>query len=565
MESFARLLIAIPLVSYVLAVLSLWVGLQINSFIFPIAVCISVLWECSDKRIRGCVRWTTIVAVLVVLSVTLGLSACIYDRSFDGQWYHACTIRELVNGWNPIYSSACNPSLIDGYTVLWVEHYPRGIETIAATIVACMGNLDAGKVLNLWFVFSSIVYIYLFLCYCLPTMNKYLRIWIALVVALNPVVINQMCTYYIDWTLYTLLVIFLINMYLFFVKGIQRALHIDLLLLFFIPTIKFNIFFWIVLWGGICFFALLRKSRYKHSFRFTAVCAVVVLSGIGVGAYNPYLTNWKEHGSPVYPLSGNGKVDIMDCQVLPAIRGKSNAEAALISVASNPSDDMLSEDIHVFGISKIDILSSVASDVRIGGFGIFFFEAILLSIVLFVCTGHIRRIRWYLSVLVGLLVSLVILPSGWWARYVAFFYLFPFVMLFYAERFGLKTRFSRGLHILILSLLSAYIFICLSGLVVKNIVYKETIDYVLEKMESSPGEAKLYTRNYSFLDKLERRSIPYKLFPDTEMKDKLDIPCPIYMNRTDFDFETDQPWILSLRPSFQLKWSDNNRYEGQDE
>ena len=319
MESFARLLIAIPLVSYVLAVLSLWVGLQINSFIFPIAVCISVLWECSDRRIRGCVRWTTTVAVLVVLSVTLGLSACIYDRSFDGQWYHACTIRELVNGWNPIYSSACSPTPIDGYTVLWVEHYPRGIETIAATIVPCMGNLDAGKALNLWFVFSSIVYIYLFLCYCLPTMNKYLRIWIALVVALNPVVINQMCTYYIDWTLYTLLVIFLINMYLFFVKGIQRTLHIDLLLLFFIPAIKFNIFFWVVLWGGICFFALLRKSRCKHSFRLTAVCAVVVLLGIGVGAYNPYLTNWKEHGSPVYPLSGNGKVDIMDCQVLPAI------------------------------------------------------------------------------------------------------------------------------------------------------------------------------------------------------------------------------------------------------
>ena len=243
MESFARLLIAIPLVSYVLAVLSLWVSLQINSFIFPIAVCISVLWECSDKRIRGCVRWTTTVAVLVVLSVTLGLSACIYDRSFDGQWYHACTIRELVNGWNPIYSSACSPTPIDGYTVLWVEHYPRGIETIAATIVSCMGNLDAGKALNLWFVFSSIVYIYLFLCYCLPTMNKYLRIWVALVVALNPVVINQMCTYYIDWTLYTLLVIFLINMYLFFVKGIQRALHIDLLLLFFIPAIKINIFF----------------------------------------------------------------------------------------------------------------------------------------------------------------------------------------------------------------------------------------------------------------------------------------------------------------------------------
>ena len=88
MESFARLLIAIPLVSYVLAVLSLWVGLQINSFIFPIAVCISVLWECSDRRIRGCVRWTTTVAVLVVLSVIRlylrsvvrrSMVSCLYD------------------------------------------------------------------------------------------------------------------------------------------------------------------------------------------------------------------------------------------------------------------------------------------------------------------------------------------------------------------------------------------------------------------------------------------------------------------------------------------------------
>ena len=136
----------------------------------------------------------------------------------------------------------------------------------------------------------------------------------------------------------------------------------------------------------------------------------------------------------------------MDCQVLPAIRGKSNAEAALISVASNPSDDMLSEDIHVFGISaKFDILSSVASDVRIGGFGIFFFEAILLSIVLFVCTGHVdRRMRWYSvgSCRVFASSHWVILPSGWWARIRRpFLYLFPFVMLFYAERFGLKNPF----------------------------------------------------------------------------------------------------------------------------
>ena len=250
-------------------------------------------------------------------------------------------------------------------------------------------------------------------------------------------------------------------------------MHIDLLLLFFIPTIKFNIFFWIVLWGGICFFALLRKSRYKHSFRLTAVCAVVVLSGIGVGAYNPYLTNWKEHGSPVYPLSGNGKVDIMDCQVLPAIRGKSNAEAALISVASNPSDDMLSEDIHVFGISKIDILSSVASDVRIGGFGIFFSKR-------FCCLSFCSFVRGIFVVYVGICRFLSVCSFHWlFFRRGGGLDMSPFsiysrsLCCFMPNGSGLKTRFSRGLHILILSLLSADIFICLSGLVVKNIVYKK--------------------------------------------------------------------------------------------
>ena len=89
MESFARLLIAIPLVSYVLAVLSLWVGLQINSFIFPIAVCISVLWECSDRRMRevdhDCCRacrtvgYSWVIRLYLRSVVRRSMVSCLYD------------------------------------------------------------------------------------------------------------------------------------------------------------------------------------------------------------------------------------------------------------------------------------------------------------------------------------------------------------------------------------------------------------------------------------------------------------------------------------------------------
>lgn len=563
MGSFARLLTAIPLIGYVLAVLGLWVGLPINGFIFPVAILLAALWTYFDKGVKGSIKKIAIVAMLVVVPVTIGISMWLYDWSFDGQWYHSCTIRELVAGWNPMYSTSVRDS-VDEFTRLWVEHYPRGIETIAATIVSCIGNIEAGKALNLWFVISSVFYIYIFLHDALPAVNKYLRLWIALLVAFNPVVINQMCTHYIDWSLYTLLVILGGNLYLFFEKGERRALYIVLLLLFFIPAIKLNIFFWIILWGGICFLFLLRRSRYKSPYRLTAICAVVALLGVGVGAYNPYLTNLKEHNTPFYPLAGEEKVDIMEDNVLSSMRGKSNMKRVFTSLVANPDNNMtFEEEVNVFYISRNNIASSIVADTRLGGFGIFFFEAVLLSAVLFVCTRGRRRMACYWLILAGLFLSLFILPSGWWARYYAYFYLFPFVMLFYAERFGLKTRFTRRLHILILLLFSIDSSLCFCGLF-RNIVHHERVDYLLDRMEASQKEVKIYTINISFIDKMERRAIPYKLCLEDEVKDKLYNYCWLGLNREDFDFETAQPRVFEVHPSLQMKWEINEQYKDPD-
>ena len=234
------------------------------------------------------------------------------------------------------------------------------------------------------------------------------------------------------------------------------------------------------------------------------------------------------------------------------------------SLVANPDNNMtFEEEVNVFYISRNNIASSIVADTRLGGFGIFFFEAVLLSAVLFVCTRGRRRMACYWLILAGLFLSLFILPSGWWARYYAYFYLFPFVMLFYAERFGLKTRFTRRLHILILLLFSIDSSLCFCGLF-RNIVHHERVDYLLDRMEASQKEVKIYTINISFIDKMERRAIPYKLCLEDEVKDKLYNYCWLGLNREDFDFETAQPRVFEVHPSLQMKWEINEQYKDPD-
>ena len=223
--------------------------------------------------------------VVGVLLVTILISMYVYDWSYDGQWYHICTVRELVNGWNPLWDTSVSSS-VDRDTAMWVEHYPRGIETIVATVVAFLGNLDAGKVLNMWLVIASMGYVYIFLHDFLPNRTRYMRLWITVLITLNPVVIVQLFTCYIDWTLYTLLVIFLVNLYLFFEKGERRALYVDLLLLFFISFLSRPTIF-----APICFCL----SGCRRSSRSVSPSTSRRISGIS--------SSWREPASSSAPLS----------------------------------------------------------------------------------------------------------------------------------------------------------------------------------------------------------------------------------------------------------------------
>ena len=89
--------------------------------------------------------------------------------------------------------------------------------------------------------------------------------------------------------------------------------------------------------------------------------------------------------------NNNFDYNIFNNQVLPMMQGKSNFENVLLSLVANPSNNMNSDEVSVVGISKNNLSASWVSDARIGGFGIFFFESVLLALILFISTGYSRR------------------------------------------------------------------------------------------------------------------------------------------------------------------------------
>ena len=84
---------------------------------------------------------------LLLLSALCALIAGYYfDLSWDGRDYQQKAIRELVAGWNPLYSVLQPENVYDN---TWLNHYPKGAWIAAASVVRLFNHIEAGKIFNL--------------------------------------------------------------------------------------------------------------------------------------------------------------------------------------------------------------------------------------------------------------------------------------------------------------------------------------------------------------------------------------------------------------------------------
>lgn len=560
LKSVSRFFVEFPLLMFLLETFSFIVGWHVTIWPFILSYLALMGYEVVHiSSIKD--RLTYAICCIFLTFACLLIMAFLYDTSYDGPWYHAAVIKEMTEGWNPFFQPILSidetPYHIDCH--IWMSHYAKGMETIQAGIVALTGNLESGKALNLFWLIALCGYIFTFLKQFLSGYKKWELVVLTSIVALNPVILGQLLTYMIDWTGYSLVIIGAICIYDYLVNEGKRNVITLTLLAFFLPTVKFNIvFWWVILLMGVV--ATIWWTYKKFSKQLIVVVALSMTLGFVIGGFNPYITNMVHKGNPVYPLIGKDKIDIMDIVTPKAILGKNRFYQVNYSLMSNPyhNDKKGEEGFHCLSISKYNVMSSPLHDPQLGGFGLFFFEACVVLLILFMAVKK-KDGKWKMMglILIGLYLSLLILPSGFLARYVPYFYVFPCLLLL----FILKTHpkgWVKQLCLLPVCFLMLDVFINIAGVVMLETQLQNQVSFVVKEVTKASSSKKVYVNTASCLhyDKMERAGAVLKYGGDKEnIKSQIDmLGVDIWTSLTPEDFSKENySWLMKKIPMFVPK------------
>ncbi|MGA9623739.1 MAG: hypothetical protein WBQ65_04660 [Bryobacteraceae bacterium] len=133
---------------------------------------------------------------------SIAVSAWYFDLSFDGEWYHQTAVYAIARDWNPLTDPMRSflPHL-----QLWVRHYAKGPWYVAAAIYQTTGNVEAGKCTTLLACVAMGLAVFAAGLDC--GLRRRRAAALALVVALNPVVMSELTTYLVDGVMIGFLVV----------------------------------------------------------------------------------------------------------------------------------------------------------------------------------------------------------------------------------------------------------------------------------------------------------------------------------------------------------------------
>jgi hypothetical protein len=369
----------------------------------------------------------------MLLIFAFAINAMIFDHSWDGRMYHQVAAQYLRNGWNPFYAN-----LPETGVFIWNNHYPKFTELFNSIFLSIFGNIELGKAYNIIFLIIT------FCCALRYTgkyhKNKLVVLTVSVLVVMNPVVLAQLFTYYVDGLLGMLIII------LFFACiDYEREQNIkDMVIIIAVSVFAINTKFTGFICGIVLIGYIIRQlalKRYKQMIMLIIAGVVILAAGVLFAGYNPYIVNARDFGNPFYPIYGNNKIDIiyidgiMPEELLPMHPIQRFFSLFLlnydiISLPFNP-------------LKSIKLISHSTVDLRIGGFGVLFIEIFIF--VIFIVYFSIKKNKdCYKTVLfpaVLLLCISLIMPENWWARYIPFFWYLPGFFIMASDYRVKKNRF----------------------------------------------------------------------------------------------------------------------------
>ncbi len=389
----------------------------------------------------------TIVALVLV---GLFLGGSLYDLSYDGQTYQQEGVIALEQGWNPVYEQ------LEGTKAKWLNHYAKGPWIYAAVLYKATGLIEYSKVFNLLLIFASFAICLAALLTFQPK-RRWLSVLLALLAACNPVSLCQAFSFYADGQLASLIVILLALGYLLYVKADTLLYGLFGAALMLLINIKFTASGYAVLMSGglFGFFLLFRRSECKRLF---AVLAVSLLISFCLVGFNPYVMNTVSKGHPFYPLAGSHAVDIMTSNSpahFPEMNRLEKLFYGVFSESANIAQPNSPKLKWPFTFHMAEMVPFSTTDTRIGGFGPLFGGAVVLTVVILALAAlsSWTNAAKALGVIAVMLVTVLINPEAWWARYTPQLWLVPLLAVLIGF-FAVRTRLAGFASMLLLIVLT---------------------------------------------------------------------------------------------------------------
>jgi len=397
------------------------------------------VWRTFTQLYIGC---------FIVFFSMLYISGLFYDISYDGQDYHQQAIGQLAQHWNPFREVMTEDR---SHSALLLNHYAKGPWIYAAALYTVTGNIEQSKVFNLLLMMIS----FLLTLSAMKSAKQFSHkqsILFSLLLALNPVSIYQVFSFYIDGQLASLLLCLLALSYRMVMAYDQVVLASFIMSIALTANIKFTGVVYVVACIGIIGGWLWMK-RQSHLYVPTLRASMIgLIFGICIIGYNPYITNTIEHQHPFYPLYGQGPelLDIMTTNFPPGFVNMNSWQKLYYATFSVTNNNFQTEQSALkvpFSVMPHELTPfAYGADVRIGGFGPWFSGIVVLTGMIIVRMLISPRPVYIYSIGIAMSIMLTVLinPESWWARYVPQLWFVPICMGMIAWRDRRKTLHYLG-------------------------------------------------------------------------------------------------------------------------
>lgn len=401
-------------------------GLSLVHYAMLLAL-LPTLWLTHDYFLLSGRKLFTCIGLALLLGVLGFISAHIVDKTHDSVVYHKPLVNLILNGWNPLHADA---------SLTLHNIYPSGAWAVGAALSIVYKTAEAAKALQLWWI-----------CITLPVLLagfrnllgdlKFHQSLLVVLLVLNPIVIGQHLTHYVDGLVYLEGMMFVGALLLYGASPRQNRIACMLMamgLLFIINTKLSGIYYAAMLCAGaVIHLSFMQKKFAWEMAAFLFITSIVCTVIFG---FQPYVTSMMRYHGSLLPWSMSLIVSEIRPPNLTPFSLPTRFFYSIFSQTGGgiPVDAVLKWPWTIHGNEWIDagLFGTICA-----GFGPLFALGLCVTALSFATYGAVSRKKAThepmhqgpIIIALLMLIFSMFFPEGWWARYAPFGYAVPLLCL----------------------------------------------------------------------------------------------------------------------------------------